>query len=189
MQTGVIRDFQNWCNMQTVPSTCSIHGAYWSKCFSKLMLALFIWKDQKQQLEQPEAKPSIWPGSLPTCPAMDHGTLCHLPLTGLPLSALCGVDSSLCCHLLKAGLLLRHPWLLSFTFLPSALGNCLPAHIISSLPGAVPSPQWALFSCFKLSAPRGTFPSIPGSGLMDKTSSHHLTQGDLIPCGPRLGVL
>ena len=74
MQTGVIYDLQKWCNTKTVPSTCSIHGGYWYQCFSKLILALFIWKEQKQQLEQPGAKASIWPGSLPMCPTVDHRT-------------------------------------------------------------------------------------------------------------------
>lgn len=58
-----------------VPSTCSIHGAYWYQCFSKLMLALFMWKNQKQQLEPPEAKASIWPGRQPMCSTTDRGTL------------------------------------------------------------------------------------------------------------------
>ena len=74
MQTGVIYDLQKWCNTKTVPSTCSIHGAYWYQCYSKLILALFIWKEQKRQLEQPGAKASIWPESLPMCPTIDHRT-------------------------------------------------------------------------------------------------------------------
>lgn len=145
MQTGVIHDFHKWCNM--VPSASSIHGAYWYKCFSKLRLALFIWKDQKQQLELPEAKASIWPGIVPVCHSIDHGTLCHLPLTGQPLSALYGMDAGLCSCLLKAGFLFHSLWLLSLP--PSCTWELATWAHHFSLEGAVPIPPQALFFLFQ----------------------------------------
>lgn len=178
MQTGVIHDFQKWCNMKTVPSTCSIHGAYWYKCFSKLTLALFIWKDQKQQLEQPEAKPSIWPGSQPMCPTSDHGTLlppashragpvCSLqngfePLQPLTESRTLYSTISDSWHLPPSLLCLGTVYLSTSFLLFQEQCQFLNEHV---------------FSCFKLSAPLGTFPLVPGSGLMDKTRSHHCNTG------------
>lgn len=142
-----------------------------------LCYSLFTWKDQKQQLELPEAKASTGWNSA-HCPPLTMEPSCHLPFTGQPLSALCRMDPSLCSCLLKAGLLLHELWLLSFIPRLLGLGTVHQSTSYFSLHRAVPIPQQAIFfSWFKPSVPLGTFLSVSGPGLMDKASSHHHNTG------------
>lgn len=67
------------------------------------MLSLFICKDQKQQLELPEAKASTCLEFCPCGLSLTMEPSCHLSLTGQRLPALHRMDHGFCC-LLKVGL-------------------------------------------------------------------------------------
>lgn len=70
----------------------------------------FVYMKIKQQLEQPEAKVSIWPGIPLMCPTIDHVTLLLSASHRVLPSALYRMDPSLCTHLLKARLLFHRLW-------------------------------------------------------------------------------
>lgn len=95
------------------------------------MLSLFICKDQKQQLELPEAKASTCLEFCPCGLSLTMEPSCHLPPIGQPLPALHRMNPSLCSCLLKVGRLFHGLWLLSSIPLLLCLGTVTRAHHFS----------------------------------------------------------
>lgn len=143
------------------------------------MLALFIWKDQKKQLELPEAKASIWPGIPPMCPTIDHGTLVPSAFHGAaPVHFLQNGSWPLQLFTESTTLISQALIVIIYSH-PPVLRNCLPEHIIFFffLQGAVPIPEQALFFCLKPSYLPGPSCQFQGQAWWIKLVLAIITQG------------
>lgn len=143
------------------------------------MLALFIWKDQKKQLELPEAKASIWPGIPPMCPTIDHGTLVPSAFHGAAPAHFLQNGSWPLQLFTESTTLISQALIVIIYSHPPVLRNCLPEHIIFFFFSSRSSANsWtSTFFLFETFLPPRAFLSVPRSGLMDKVSSRHHNTG------------